>query len=110
MQQLLGVLFQQDNARRQTRRAVTRLSPHCYCLSPDLSSIQHIWDHLGWRVGHPTSLNELEASLLQIWTEEVSQDIIQNLPPVTCVEAEVGRRSSSTRRLRGGCPGSPQPV
>ncbi|GFS85045.1 hypothetical protein TNCV_1306441 [Trichonephila clavipes] len=27
--------------------------------SPDLSPIQHIWDHLGQRVGHPTSLNEL---------------------------------------------------
>ncbi|GFV75523.1 transposable element Tcb2 transposase [Trichonephila clavipes] len=29
--------------------------------SPDLSLIEHIWDHLGRRVGHPTSLNELEA-------------------------------------------------
>ncbi|GFU96689.1 transposable element Tcb1 transposase [Trichonephila clavipes] len=46
--------------------------------SPDLSSIEHIWDHLGWRVKHPTSLNELEARLQQIWNE-MSQDIIQNL-------------------------------
>ncbi|GFS85062.1 transposable element Tcb1 transposase [Trichonephila clavipes] len=46
--------------------------------SPDLSAIEHIWDYLGWRVGHPTSLNELEASLQQIWNE-ISQDIIQNL-------------------------------
>ncbi|GFV35369.1 transposable element Tcb1 transposase [Trichonephila clavipes] len=30
--------------------------------SPDLSPIKHIWDHLGWSVGIPTSLNELEAS------------------------------------------------
>ncbi|GFW84871.1 transposable element Tcb2 transposase [Trichonephila clavipes] len=29
---------------------------------PDLFPVEHIWDHLGWRVGHPTSLNELEAS------------------------------------------------
>ncbi|GFW45285.1 transposable element Tcb2 transposase [Trichonephila clavipes] len=29
--------------------------------SPDLFPIEHIWDHLGQRVGHPTSLNELEA-------------------------------------------------
>ncbi|GFW06615.1 transposable element Tcb2 transposase [Trichonephila clavipes] len=26
--------------------------------SPDLSPIEYIWDHLGWRVGHPASLNE----------------------------------------------------
>ncbi|GFS63853.1 transposable element Tcb2 transposase [Trichonephila clavipes] len=30
--------------------------------SPDLSPIEHIWDHLGRRVGHSTSLNELETS------------------------------------------------
>ncbi|GFU95445.1 transposable element Tcb1 transposase [Trichonephila clavipes] len=42
--------------------------------SPDLSPIEHIWDHLGQRVGYSTSLNELE----QIWNE-ISQDIIQNL-------------------------------
>ncbi|GFW75386.1 transposon Ty3-I Gag-Pol polyprotein [Trichonephila clavipes] len=28
--------------------------------SPDLSPIEHTWDHFGRRVGHPTSLNELE--------------------------------------------------
>ncbi|GFV03270.1 transposable element Tcb2 transposase [Trichonephila clavipes] len=44
--------------------------------SPDLSPIEHIWDHLGWRVGHPTSLNELQAMLQQGWNE-MSQDIIQ---------------------------------
>ncbi|GFV53953.1 transposable element Tcb2 transposase [Trichonephila clavipes] len=44
----------------------------------DLSLIEHIWDHLGRRVEHPTSLNELEARLQQIWNE-MSQDIIQNL-------------------------------
>ncbi|GFV20875.1 hypothetical protein TNCV_553111 [Trichonephila clavipes] len=27
--------------------------------SPDLSPIEHIWNPLGWRVGHHTSLNEL---------------------------------------------------
>ncbi|GFU47773.1 retrovirus-related Pol polyprotein from transposon TNT 1-94 [Trichonephila clavipes] len=48
--------------------------------SPDVSPIEHIWDHLGWRVGHPMSLNELEASLYQI-SKEMSQDIIQNLLP-----------------------------
>ncbi|GFX84719.1 uncharacterized protein TNCV_725261 [Trichonephila clavipes] len=32
--------------------------------SPDLSPIEHIWDPLGRRVGHPTSLNELEVKAI----------------------------------------------
>ncbi|GFV23153.1 transposable element Tcb1 transposase [Trichonephila clavipes] len=46
--------------------------------SPDLSPIENIFDHLRCRVRHPTSLNELEAMLQQIWNE-MSQVIIQNL-------------------------------
>ncbi|GFT67501.1 transposable element Tcb1 transposase [Trichonephila clavipes] len=46
--------------------------------SPDLSPIEHIWNHLGRQVGHPTSWKELEARLQQI-LNEMSQDIIQNL-------------------------------
>ncbi|GFX81558.1 uncharacterized protein TNCV_4509631 [Trichonephila clavipes] len=38
---------------------VTTLPWHTRSL--DLSPIEHIWDHLGRRAGHPTSLNELEA-------------------------------------------------
>ncbi|GFW19388.1 transposable element Tcb2 transposase [Trichonephila clavipes] len=52
MQQLLGANFQQDNARLHT----VRVSQDCLCtvttllwpaLSPYLSPIEHIWDHLG---------------------------------------------------------------
>ncbi|GFV25179.1 transposable element Tcb1 transposase [Trichonephila clavipes] len=50
----------------------------CPARFPDLSPIEHIWDHLRQRVGHSTSLNELEARLQQIWNE-MSQEIIQNL-------------------------------
>ncbi|GFV31405.1 hypothetical protein TNCV_3932291 [Trichonephila clavipes] len=46
MRRLPGAIFQQDNARPAQ--------------SSDLSPIERIWDHLGRRVGHPTSLNELE--------------------------------------------------
>ncbi|GFV41688.1 transposable element Tcb2 transposase [Trichonephila clavipes] len=46
--------------------------------SPDLSPIKHIWNHLERRVGYPTSLNDLEARLQQIWNE-MFQDTIQNL-------------------------------
>ncbi|GFS92869.1 transposable element Tc1 transposase [Trichonephila clavipes] len=71
MQRLPGAILQQDNAQpdkarvpRDCLRSVTTLpSP---AQSPDLSSIEHIWDHLGRRVGHPTSLNELVARLQQI--------------------------------------------
>ncbi|GFU57461.1 transposable element Tcb2 transposase [Trichonephila clavipes] len=68
IQWLLGANFQQDNARPHTTsvaqdylRNITTLS--WPARSPDLSPIEHIWDHLGPRVGHPTSLNELEARL-----------------------------------------------
>ncbi|GFV79080.1 hypothetical protein TNCV_2612661 [Trichonephila clavipes] len=44
----------------QLHRTVTTLC--CSARSPDSSPIKHIWDQLGRRVGHPMSLNELEAS------------------------------------------------
>ncbi|GFV73708.1 transposable element Tcb1 transposase [Trichonephila clavipes] len=83
MQRLPGAIFQEGNARphmarvsQDCLRTVTTL--HWLARSPDLSPIEHIWDHLGRRVGHPTSLNELEAKLQQI-LNEMSQDIIQIL-------------------------------
>ncbi|GFV75271.1 transposable element Tcb2 transposase [Trichonephila clavipes] len=74
MQQLLGALFQQDNVRPHT----ARVSQDYLCTVtvlfwptrfPDLSPIEHIWDHFGSRVGYPTSLNELEQcfSYFQYW-------------------------------------------
>ncbi|GFS64865.1 transposable element Tcb2 transposase [Trichonephila clavipes] len=72
MQRLPGTIFQQDNALSHTGR-VSQDCPRTvttlpwYVRSPDLSPIEHIWDHLGRRVGHSTSLNELEARLQQIW-------------------------------------------
>ncbi|GFV12448.1 transposable element Tcb2 transposase [Trichonephila clavipes] len=83
MQRVQGAIFQQDPTRPHT----ARVSQDCLgtfttlpwpARSPDLSPIEHIWDHLGRRVGHPTSLNELETRLQQMWNE-MSQDIIQNL-------------------------------
>ncbi|PRD29350.1 UNVERIFIED_CONTAM: Transposable element Tcb1 transposase [Trichonephila clavipes] len=79
MQWLPGAFFQQDNTSRVSQdclRTVNALP--LPARSPDFSPIEYIWDHLGRRVGHPTSLNELETRLQQIWNE-MSQDIIQNL-------------------------------
>ncbi|GFT54230.1 transposable element Tcb1 transposase [Trichonephila clavipes] len=79
MQRLPGAISQQGNARLLTARVSQDCLRTLTTLSwpdgfPDLSPIEHICDHLGWRVGHPTSLNELEARLQQIWNE-MSQDI-----------------------------------
>ncbi|GFU82888.1 CUB and sushi domain-containing protein 3 [Trichonephila clavipes] len=66
MKRLARTIFQQETAQPHT----SRLSQDCLCTvtslpwparSPDLSPIEHIWNYLGRRVGHPTSLNELEA-------------------------------------------------
>ncbi|GFV99844.1 transposable element Tcb2 transposase [Trichonephila clavipes] len=54
------------------------LLPFLLLLVPRLSPIELIFDHLGRRVGHPTTLNELEARVQQLWNK-MSQDIIQNL-------------------------------
>ncbi|GFX16272.1 transposable element Tcb2 transposase [Trichonephila clavipes] len=68
MQRLPGDISQQDNARSDTARvsqdclhAVTTIS--WPVRSPDMSPMERIWNNLGQRVEHPTSLNELEARL-----------------------------------------------
>ncbi|GFX16800.1 transposable element Tcb1 transposase [Trichonephila clavipes] len=102
MQRLPGAIFEQDNARPYT----ARVSQDCLCIvttlpwparSPDVSPIEHIWDNLGWRVRHPTSLNELEARLQQIWNE-MSRDT-QNL------YASMRDRIASCIRARGDSTG-----
>ncbi|GFV16112.1 transposable element Tcb2 transposase [Trichonephila clavipes] len=76
MQRLPGTLFQQDNARPYT----ARVSQDCLCTvttvhwpsrSPDVSPIEHICDHLGWRVGYPKSLNELDVSYSKYGTKSL---------------------------------------
>ncbi|GFV28787.1 transposable element Tcb1 transposase [Trichonephila clavipes] len=103
MQRLPEDIFQQDNVRPQT----ARMSQDCILTvtilpwparSPDLSPIEHIWDYLGQRVGHPSNLNELEARLQQIWNE-MSQDILQNL------HTSMSDRIASCIRSRGGSTG-----
>ncbi|GFS98715.1 transposable element Tcb1 transposase [Trichonephila clavipes] len=101
MQRLPGAIFQQDDAQSHT----ARVSQDCLrtvttlpwpARSSDLSPIENIWDHLGWRVVHPTSLNELEARLQQIWNERHS---VPNL------YASMPDRIASCIRARGGSTG-----
>ncbi|GFX39278.1 transposable element Tcb1 transposase [Trichonephila clavipes] len=68
--------------------------------SPDFSALEYIWDHLGWRGGHPTNLNELEARLQQI-LHEMSEDITHNF------FASMPDRIASCIRARGGSRGCP---
>ncbi|GFX33956.1 transposable element Tcb1 transposase [Trichonephila clavipes] len=107
MQWLPRGTFQQDNTRPHT----ARVSQFCLrtvtilpwpARSPDLSPIEHIWDHLetnlGAIIGHPTSLHELEVRSQQI-LNEMSQDIIQNL------YASMPDRFASCIRARGDSTG-----
>ncbi|GFT80715.1 transposable element Tcb1 transposase [Trichonephila clavipes] len=66
--------------------------------SPYLSPFEHILDHLRRRVRHPTSLNELEARVLQI-CNEFYQNIMQNLYPSMpdCIASCIRARGGSTR-------------
>ncbi|GFW31659.1 transposable element Tcb1 transposase [Trichonephila clavipes] len=102
--------FQQDNARSHKARVSQDCLPTVTTLpsparSPDLSPIEHIWDHLELRVGHPTSLDELQERLQQIWNE-MSQDIIQNLYAsmsdriASCIRARSCIMNVSRRQLR----------
>ncbi|GFV87917.1 transposable element Tcb1 transposase [Trichonephila clavipes] len=100
MKRLPGAIFQQDNDGTHTAwvskdclRNVTILPWDSR--SPDLSPIEHIWDHLRRRVGHLTSLNDQEARLQQIGNE-MSQDIIKNL------HASIPDHIASCIRARGG--------
>ncbi|GFS85076.1 ATP-dependent DNA helicase [Trichonephila clavipes] len=102
MHWLPGAIFQQDI----TQAPTARVSQHCLRTvttlpwpagSPDFSPIKHIWDPLGWRVGHPTSLNELEARLQQDM-QNLSQDM-QNL------YVSMPNRIASCTRARGGSTG-----
>ncbi|GFU09024.1 transposable element Tcb1 transposase [Trichonephila clavipes] len=102
IQRLAGAIFHQDNARPHTAR-VSQDGLRTFTTLPwparslDLSPIKLIWDHLGWRVGHPTSLNELEARLQQIRNENVSRHHTE----LVCLNALI----ASCIRTRGGSTG-----
>ncbi|GFV36380.1 uncharacterized protein TNCV_2234271 [Trichonephila clavipes] len=79
---------------------VTRLSLHFYfpsltCLIPRFVSNRPYLGYFERRVGHRTSLNEVEAKRQQTWNE-MSQNIIQNL-----YASMLDRKASCIRPRRG---------
>ncbi|GFU64748.1 transposable element Tcb1 transposase [Trichonephila clavipes] len=106
MQRLPGSTFKLDNAHPPAQRVSqdclrTVITLPLDCPDPiETSGIQSSISGipLGLRVGHPTSLNELEAMLQQIWND-MSQDIIQSL------HALMSDRVASCIRARGGSTG-----
>ncbi|GFX89342.1 transposable element Tcb2 transposase [Trichonephila clavipes] len=69
-----GAIFQQNNARLQTSRMSQDYLRHIITLpwstqSPDLTPIEHMWDHLWCLIGQPTGLVKLETHLQQLCNE-----------------------------------------
>ncbi|GFW20763.1 transposable element Tcb1 transposase [Trichonephila clavipes] len=102
MQRLPGALSPQDNDWSHTAKVsqvclrIFNTLP-CPARFPDLSPFEHIWDLLERNVGHPTSLNERDARLQQIWNE-MSEDVIQNLyaSMPDCIASCIRARGGST--------------
>ncbi|GFX20087.1 uncharacterized protein TNCV_1436471 [Trichonephila clavipes] len=74
---------------RNSRPHTTRVSQDCLCTvtalpwparSPDLSPIEHILDNLGWRIGYPASLNELEANMERNISRHHTELVCLNAP------------------------------
>ncbi|GFU36867.1 transposable element Tcb2 transposase [Trichonephila clavipes] len=79
--------FQQDSA----RPLMARVSQDCLCTvtilpcparSPDLSPIEPILDHVGWRAGRPTSLNEIGKV-----TTNMEQNVSRHHTELVCLNA-----------------------
>ncbi|UYV63751.1 hypothetical protein LAZ67_2005502 [Cordylochernes scorpioides] len=78
-----GLTFQQDNARPHTARVTMDCLQSFRTLpwparSPDLSSIEHIWDVMGRRLQPSRKVDYLARQLETIW-QEIPQHTIRNL-------------------------------
>ncbi|GFY23130.1 peptidase A2 domain-containing protein [Trichonephila clavipes] len=83
---MLGLTCQGCHKNVSAIRYVAILTWHAQ--SPDLSPIEHIWDHLGRRVGHPTSFNELEqCSSNSAVLPPNLQSILTSIQPLTAQKA-----------------------
>ncbi|GFU85525.1 transposable element Tcb2 transposase [Trichonephila clavipes] len=70
---LPGAIFQQDNARPHTARVAQDFLRHFQTLSwpprsPNLSSVEHVWDQLKRQMPSCPSVNDLELAAEDMWT------------------------------------------
>ncbi|GFT13353.1 transposable element Tcb2 transposase [Trichonephila clavipes] len=69
---LRGAIFQQDNARAHTARVAQDFLRHFQTLpwpprSPDLSSVEHVWDQLKRQMPSCHSVHDLELAVQDLW-------------------------------------------
>ncbi|GFS78573.1 transposable element Tcb2 transposase [Trichonephila clavipes] len=82
LQRLSEVIFQQDNARPHTARGLQDCLRTVTTLpwpsrTPDLSPIEHIWDHLEWRVRHPPEFERTRCKVTTNMAPNVSRHHIK---------------------------------
>ncbi|GFT21781.1 transposable element Tc1 transposase [Trichonephila clavipes] len=80
---LPGPIFQQDNARLHTARVAQNFLRHFQTLpwparSPDLSPVEHVWDHLKRQLPSCHSVHDLELEVQDLWAH-LPQDNIRCL-------------------------------
>ncbi|GFX84552.1 transposable element Tcb2 transposase [Trichonephila clavipes] len=80
---LPGAIFQQDNARPHTERVAQDFLHHFQTLpwparSPNLSSVEHVWDQLKRQMPSCHSVHDLELAVQDLWTH-LPQDNIRCL-------------------------------
>ncbi|GFV85972.1 uncharacterized protein TNCV_203521 [Trichonephila clavipes] len=76
-------IFQQDNARPHTERVAQNFLCHfqtvpCSARSPDLSPVEHVWDHLKPQMPSCHSVHDLELVVQDLWAH-LPQDNIRCL-------------------------------
>ncbi|GFU24608.1 transposable element Tcb2 transposase [Trichonephila clavipes] len=97
---LPGAIFQQDNARRHTTRVSQDFLRHLKTLpwparSPDLSTVEHMWDQLKRQMPSCPSVHDLELAAQDLWAHLPQDNIrcpINSMPDrvAACIAAGGG--------------------
>ncbi|GFX77214.1 transposable element Tcb1 transposase [Trichonephila clavipes] len=93
-------IFQQDNARPHTARVALDFLRHFQTLpwparSPNLSPVEHVWDHLKRKMPSCYSVHDLELAFQDLWAHLPQDNIrclINSMPDrvVACIAAGGG--------------------